>query len=40
MAPLSEDQITSADFMELFAGQCRSAVPLLEFLTSAVGLPF
>jgi uncharacterized protein (TIGR02453 family) len=39
-APLTEDLIVAADFMARFVGLCRTAAPLLEFLTRSVGLPF
>jgi uncharacterized protein (TIGR02453 family) len=35
---LSEKEACAADFADRFAGVCRSAVPLMEYLTGAVGL--
>jgi uncharacterized protein (TIGR02453 family) len=34
----SERQACAPDFLDRFAGACRKATPLMEFLTSAVGL--
>ncbi len=38
--PFSEDEATAAGFIESFADGCRSASPYMEFLTTAVGLPY
>lgn len=36
----SQKQACAPDFLERFARSCRQAGPLMEFLTSAVGLPW
>ncbi|MDE0580173.1 MAG: DUF2461 domain-containing protein [bacterium] len=38
--PFSEDEVTTAGFIESFADACRIASPYTEFLTTAVGLPY
>ena len=35
-----EEEATSPEFLEDFADACRAASPYMEFLTTAVGLPF
>lgn len=35
-----EEEATSPEFMEDFADACRAASAYMEFLTTAVGLPF
>jgi len=37
---LSESQVCAADFMEHYAALCQLAGPFMEFLTTAVGLPW
>ena len=36
----SEEEVTTAGFIESFADACRKASPYAEFLTKAVGLPY
>ncbi len=38
--PLSERQVCSSSFLSDFVASCRRMSPLVEFLTSAVGLPW
>ena len=38
--PLSEEEVTTPGFIELFANACRQASPYAKFLTKAVGLPY
>ena len=35
-----EEEATAPEFLEDFADACRAASPFMEFLTTAVGLPF
>ncbi len=37
---LSQKEVTSNDFLDTFAGYCRSASPFMRFLCEAVGVPF
>lgn len=37
---LTQKQITSPDFMDVFIGNCRRSAPFMEFLCDAVGVPF
>jgi len=36
----SEAETCAPDFIDHFAGACRAATPFMEFLTTAVGLPY
>ncbi len=38
--PFSEEEVTTAGFIQSFADACRTASPYTEFLTKAVGLPY
>jgi uncharacterized protein (TIGR02453 family) len=40
VSPLTQTDVTSEGFLELFADRCRRATPLLEFLCRATGVPF
>lgn len=40
MREYSEREVCSPDFMDLFLKSCRTAAPLMQFLTKAVGLPW
>lgn len=40
MAELEQRQVTSAGFVDEFAGMCRRGAPLVRFLCDALGLPF
>lgn len=36
----TQDEVGSADFIDRYAEMCRKSAPLMEFLTTAVGLPW
>ncbi len=38
--PFDEEQACAPDFIDHFAGACRKAAPFVEFLTTAIGLPW
>lgn len=38
--PFSEEEVTAPGFIESFADACRKSSPYMEFLTTAVGLPY
>lgn len=40
MIPFSEDEACRPDFLDRFTDICRTAAPLMEFLTRALGLPW
>ncbi len=40
LAKFSEREVCAPDFMDRFVEVCRSATPLMEFLTRAMGLPW
>jgi len=40
VADLSEEVVCAADFPAVFADRCRATIPLMRFLTLAVGQPF
>jgi len=39
-ARLNQKQVTSDDFLKVFADHCRRATPFMRFLCDAVGVPF
>ncbi len=40
MSPFAEEEVAEAGFIESFADACRKSSPYMEFLTTAVGLPY
>jgi len=40
LAPLTQQQVTSGDFMDVFASRCRAGGPYVKFICEALGQPY